>query len=485
MIDCVKAAELKEALPRPILPAYPDWVELYWRAWELAVDNIDHGTPANGFVDSYLGAAFSDNIFQWDTCFIVQFARYGYHFLPVLPSLDNFYRKQHPDGFICREYRGYNGAAMWSKGSADAINPPLFAWAEWGYYQLSGDRDRLQEVLPRLIAYYRWLAARQRNESGLYWSSTWGCGMDNTPRFAASWVDFSAQQALNALSIARIAESIGEGGIGQEYRHEHATLAALINELMWDEEAGLYWDLDSANAPLPVKSIAPFWTLLAGVASRQRAERLVEHLVDAREFWRPHVFPTLSADHPQYDPLGDYWRGGVWAPTNYAVIKGLAGCGQEELALKATENHLRQMTAIYQETRTIWENYSPEYPQPGDIAKGDFVGWSGLGPIALLIEEVLGFEVQAPQNTIRWRLRSLGEQGISDLRFGENTVDLRAERVKEEGIIIHTVARKGFTLRVETRLGTFLQEVPVGEYRFVVPPEAGDSSGNNPCTNKC
>jgi len=31
-------------LPQPILPAHPDWVELYWKAWELAVQNIGHGT---------------------------------------------------------------------------------------------------------------------------------------------------------------------------------------------------------------------------------------------------------------------------------------------------------------------------------------------------------------------------------------------------------------------------------------------------------
>ena len=110
-------------LPQPILPAHPDWVELYWKAWELAVQNIAHGTPQNGFAESYLDDAFSENIFQWDTCFIIQYARYGWHCLPVLPALDNFYHKQETDGYICREYRGCNGAALWSKSSADATNP--------------------------------------------------------------------------------------------------------------------------------------------------------------------------------------------------------------------------------------------------------------------------------------------------------------------------------------------------------------------------
>ena len=460
--------DLLSLLPQPILPAHPEWVELYWKAWELAEQNIRHGTPHNNFAESYVDDSFSDNIFQWDTCFIVRFARYGSHCLPVLPALDNFYRKQEPDGYICREYRGCNGAALWSKGSADAVNPPLFAWAEWGYYQLSGDLDRLREVWPRLIAHHRWLAPRQRNENGLYWSTTWGCGMDNVPRYAASWVDFSAQQAMNALYLARIAEAVGEDEAAAEFRSEHAALAGRINELMWDEEAGYYWDLDTVDEPFPAKTIAPFWTLLAEVVPPDRADRLADHLSNPSEFWRPHVFPTISADHPLYSPEGNYWRGSVWPLTNYAVIKGLSRCGHTSLARQAAENHLGQMSAVYRETGTIWENYSPEYLKPGNISKGDFVGFSGVGPIALLIEEVLGIEVDAPSNIIQWRLHRTTEQGLSNLRFGDNTVSLLAKETNGEEIAIQVTTQREFTLKVQ-RLGaktTF--SVPPGIHCYVL-----------------
>ena len=138
------------------------------------------------------------------------------------------------------------------------------------------------------------------------------------------------------------------------------------------------------------------------------------------------MFPTVSADHPVYNPQGNYWRGSVWPLTNYAVIKGLSRCGCTALARRAAEKHLGQMAIVYGETGTIWENYSPEYPAPGNIAKRDFVGFSGLGPIALLIEEILGIEVDAPANTIRWQQYPTPEQGISNLRFGDNVVSLLA-----------------------------------------------------------
>jgi len=289
-------------LKQPILPARPEWVDLYWKAWELALRNVEHGSACNGFADAFLGSAFSENIFQIDACFIIQFARYGWHYLPVLPTLDNFYRKQEPDGYICREYRGCNGAALWAKGSPDAVNPPLFSWAEWGYYQVTRDVGLLREVFPRLVAYHRWVAAHLRNENDLYRSSSWGCGMDNTPRYAASWVDFSAQMVLDALYLARIARAVGEDSMAAGFLKEHVDLKERINTLMWDEKAGYYWDLDAADVPVPAKTIAPFWTLLAEVAPPERARRLAEHLANPREFWRPHVFPTLSADHPYLLP---------------------------------------------------------------------------------------------------------------------------------------------------------------------------------------
>ena len=45
-----------------------------------------------------------------------------------------------------------------------------------------------------------------------------------------------AQQALNALCLARIAEAVGEAEVTAKFRSEHAALTKRINELMWDKE---------------------------------------------------------------------------------------------------------------------------------------------------------------------------------------------------------------------------------------------------------
>jgi glycogen debranching enzyme len=349
--------------------------------------------------------------------------------LPVLPALDNFYSRQEPDGYIAREYRWENGAPLWAKPSGDSINPPLFSWAEWQCYQLHASRDRLTQVWPHLDAYYRYLQNWHRLPNGLYWITDMGCGMDNTPRFGAGWSDLSCQQALNALTMARIAGEIGETAAAGWYTGEHRSLVETINAIMWDGEGGFYWDVDSAGLASKAKTVAAFWALLAEVAAPEQAARLVEHLRDRNSFWRRHPFPTLAADHALYQPHGDYWRGAVWAPTNYMIIRGLRQAGHGDLAREATLRHVQAIERVYRATGTVWENYRPDEDAPGVPARPDFVGWTGCGPIALLIEEVIGVEIDAGAGTLHWHLEEDGPHAIEQLPFGASTLDLGVDSV--------------------------------------------------------
>jgi hypothetical protein len=65
----------------------------------------------------------------------------------------------------------------------------------------------------------------------------------------------------------------------------------------------------------------------------------------------------------------------------------------------------------------------PERLEPSG-KRGDFVGWTGLGPIALLIENVLGFRADGAHNRLEWRLARNDPHGIRRLRFGAITADV-------------------------------------------------------------
>ena len=70
--------------------------------------------------------------------------------------------------------------------------------------------------------------------------------------------------------------------------------------------------------------------------------------------------------------------------------------GKIETARLIARKHLEAMSRTFREfePHTIWECYSPEYMRPSDredvpLVRPDFVGWSGLGPIAFLSDPEL------------------------------------------------------------------------------------------------
>jgi hypothetical protein len=114
-----------DRLPVPVLGGSPGLVRLYWKAWEIALGKIRTPRLGSGFASDYMDEGFSDNIFQWDTCFMVMFGRYGQDVVPGVKSFDNFYAKQHEDGFIDREISETDGTDYWGPQHNNSINPPL------------------------------------------------------------------------------------------------------------------------------------------------------------------------------------------------------------------------------------------------------------------------------------------------------------------------------------------------------------------------
>ena len=98
-----KFASTRDQLPAPIYGENTNWVALYWKSWKLAFRNFHEPAPASGFVSQFIDAAFDQNIFQWDTCFLTMFCNTAHPLVPGIGSLDNFYCRQYPDGEIARD----------------------------------------------------------------------------------------------------------------------------------------------------------------------------------------------------------------------------------------------------------------------------------------------------------------------------------------------------------------------------------------------
>lgn len=427
--------EAKEILPKPIWKGHDKEIEMYWRAWEIAVGNIRQPLKGSGFVSPYLDVAYNGNIFMWDDAFMMMFARYGYRFFPFQGTLDNFYSKQHPDGFICREIQR-DGADAFERYDPVSTGPNLLPWAEMMYFKQFGDEERLNKVFPVLSAYYRWLKLNRTWRNGTYWSSGWGTGMDNMPRVKPNynmifsnghmiWLDTNLQQIFMANILLEMGFYLERWQEIEEFEDDIRLLTAYVNENLWDDKRGFLYDQYADGSLSDTKGIMAYWALMTDVLNKDRMDTLVAELNNPESFNRHHRVPSLSAENALYNPRGRYWQGGVWPGTNYMVITGLYQNGYKKNAFDIADNHYQNVFEVYKNTGTFWEYYAPEKAEPGFMARDEFVGWAGLPPIAEFIEFILGIQSDFSEKRITWDVRQIEEHGIERYPFGsDGEVDL-------------------------------------------------------------
>lgn len=463
-------AAVKPHLPQPVVPDEPAWEALYWWAWEKAWQNVQTPAADSGLVNVFIDSAFNGRLFMWDAAFISQFAFYARRAFDSMGVLDNFYACQHNDGFICREIDATTGEDFFHPFDPNGTGPNILAWAEWRYFRQTGDESRLNAIFAPLVAYHRWCRANRTWQNGLYWATGMSSAMDNQPRVPDSnlhhrhwsWVDATMQASLNCMVLEQLATLLDRRDVAQEMSHERAALQQQANQLLWNEDAQFYQDIDANGRFSAVKSIGTYWALLdKEMVPAQRMQPLVQHLRDNWSFNLSHRVPSQSADSDGYNvQSGNYWRGAVWPSANFMVLKGLRTAGVPKLAHAIAVNHLTHVSAVFRQTGTVWENYAPETTSPGDPAKPDFVGASGLTPISILLEDVIGISVDWPQRRVTWDrwLDTASSYGVRNLPLGgEGTMTLLGDN---EGVTVETDVP--FTLVIRDSVQSLQTAVPAG-----------------------
>ena len=461
----------KELLPKPFWDGHSDAVACHDKAWQIAFGNLREADPRSGFVSNYIDTAFNGCLFMWDSAFITMFGKYGVRAFDFHKTLNNFYARQHRDGFICRELFEHEAGDRFSRDDPISTGPNILPWVEWEHYTETGDTDRISKVFDPLYAYHLWLFRNRSWPDGAYWTSGYGSGMDNQPRLDPywndalshghlSWIDATAHQYISATVLVKMADLLGRSNETKLLEKEAENLYAIVNDTMWDEEDGFYYDTRRDGKTTKNKTIGAYWALLAGLVPENRRSRFISHLENEAEFNRPTRIPTWAASNEYYCPTGGYWRGGVWAPTNYMVMKGLTKYGYDELAHEIALSFLNTVVTVCNKTGTLFENYSPEEAAPGDDAARDFVGWTGLAPISVMYEYVFGIRADVPHGKIIWDVRLTDRHGIADYPFGDSVIDLECAARKSENDIPQITAKrisgkKEITIEIRYANGAF------------------------------
>ena len=152
------------------------------------------------------------------------------------------------------------------------------------------------------------------------------------------------------VDIAKVRAFIDATSTLEVWQQRAHQRAATINEHLWDEEAGLYYDFDGrAGRRREYPFATTFWPLWAGLASREQAARVVSRL---GEFEAPGGL--LTSLHPsgcQWDkPFG-------WAPLNYMAVMGLHRYGYRQEARRIARRFVTVITQEFVRTGQLFEKY--------------------------------------------------------------------------------------------------------------------------------
>lgn len=457
--------DLKDNLPVPILEGHDDAIEAYWycwktlmEVWHFAPDEPDHQAVAN--ICGIRTWGHWGCTVVWDTACMFYFAKYGHQVYPFIEGFDNCYARQHENGFILRATDRNNRETygLAPKDIGNPSNPPLFAWIEWEYYKISNDKQRLCRILLPIVKLYEWWMIYQRRENGIYWNDP-GQESDDSMRTGLMYYSLSAAsyQALAALHIARIAKEIGRDDLAEFFNDQHRKIGEMVNSHFWDEEHEIYNDLNKEGKPITestpgvlCKHCHMFWPLLAKIVPDNRINGIVKELTNPSSFYRRNGVPSLSADSEGYTggPLGyhggyhgQYWRGAVWPCIQNMVQEGLRNNGKYELAREIASKYFNAIIEVYQKIHDITENLAPDRPLA--CGHGQFVGWGGIGPIANLIEYIIGLDIHVPEGTIIWRINQTAKHGIKNLKFREFMVGLICDAREKGDAPCHITVNSG------------------------------------------
>jgi hypothetical protein len=472
--------QARTLLPSPVWKGNQPAIDMYWKTWEIAFRNIKNPSEKTGFITSYIDTAYNGNIFMWDSNFITLFARYGSRAYPFQKTLDNFYAKQHPDGFICREIWGNSGEDCFHRYDPVSTGPNVIPWSEMEYFRHFGDWDRVHKIFPVLVGYYQWLKLNRTWPDGSYWSSGWGTGMDNQPRVQRNynpifshghmtWLDTNLQQLFIGNLLVEFGFFVERWQEIEDIEDETKFLKRYIREKLWNPEKAFFFDRYADGSQGDFMGIGAYWALWSELLEKSELEAFVKHLSDPELFARRHPIPSMPANHERYQKDGRYWQGGVWAPTNYTVIKGLKKNGFHQLAFDLALKHHQQVGEVFAKTGTFWEYYAPESADPGLMARPDFVGWTGLVPVAVLFESIFGLEPNFLKKTLEWNVQLTDEHGIERYPVGpEGMLNLKclARSGKNQKPVVEIDSNMELKLLLTWEGGSSTHEIKPGKSRF-------------------
>lgn len=210
-------------------------------------------------------------------------------------------------------------------------------------------------------------------------------GWDFTPRFNHKALNYLPVD-LNSLlykyetDFADASALLDKGTESKKWRELAHKRQSTMNRLMWSELRGLYYDYNYVKEKRGnVASLAAYYPLWVGLASKRQATRLVASL---RKFESKGGLTTTDAPQvgqlmPGAQPTQWAYPNG-WAPLHFMVVKGLQRYGYHEDARRIALKWLKTNLNWFNKHGVFLEKYNVAQPDKPP-AKGVYPSQTGFG----------------------------------------------------------------------------------------------------------
>jgi alpha,alpha-trehalase len=166
---------------------------------------------------------------------------------------------------------------------------------------------------------------------------------------------------LMEIQAAEIMSMLAQEGEAAVWRQRARERAVRINQLMWKEADGFYYDYDFVHGRVRrYPFLTTFYPLWAGIASADQADRVVRNL---------HVFEKAGGLETSPLETGDQWDAPFgWAPLQWIAVKGLRRYGYGSDADRISQEFLSLVQQEFLRNGTIEEKYDVVRRQ-SDVSK--------------------------------------------------------------------------------------------------------------------
>ena len=176
------------------------------------------------------------------------------------------------------------------------------------------------------------------------------------------------------MALAEAYKKLLQLPLARFYRKRAERRQETINQYMWDEKKGYFFDYNSKDeSHTPVWSLAGIYPLYCGLATPDQAARVADNI--KKHFLKAGGVVTTTIDN------GEQWDApNGWAPLQWVTIMGLRRYGYDKLADTIKFRWLGANLALFQTEHKFVEKYNVVDPAArgggGEYTLQDGFGWT-------------------------------------------------------------------------------------------------------------